>query len=128
VFKAPAITADELNIPDMRWAQRMIGRYGNHAKTLLAEASDAERQPIENTAFCLAECRWAARNESVMHLDDLLLRRTRLGSVMQNGGEALFPEIERICAQELQWNAERWRSELARYRDIWRKHYYLPGA
>ena len=128
VFNTPGITADELKIANKQWAQRLIGRYGQHAKTLLDLASEAERQPIENTAFCLAECRWAARNESVLHLDDLLLRRTRLGLVLERGGESLFPEIEKICAQELHWDDGRWLFELARYRAIWRKHYYLPGA
>ncbi|MEZ5571026.1 MAG: glycerol-3-phosphate dehydrogenase/oxidase [Halioglobus sp.] len=128
VFKAPDVTVDELNTPDKQWAQRLIGRYGQHAKALLNEASDAEQHTIGNTAFCLAECRWAARNEAVVHLDDLLLRRTRLGSLLERGGESLFPEIEKICTQELQWNAERWQSELQRYRDIWLKYYYLPRA
>ena len=122
------ITADELNVLNKQWAQRLIGRYGKHAKTLLDEASIAERQLIQNTAFCLAECRWAARNESVVHLDDLLLRRTRLGSLLERGGESLFPDLEKICTQELHWDADRWLSELARYRDIWKKHYYLPSA
>ncbi|MDG2045724.1 MAG: glycerol-3-phosphate dehydrogenase/oxidase [Halioglobus sp.] len=128
IFKAPGITAAELNVADKHWAQRLIGRYGKHAKTLMAEAPDTEALTIENTAFCLAECRWAARNESVVHLDDLMLRRTRLGSIVEGGGESLFPAIEKICAQELNWNAEHWNGELARYRDIWRTHYYLPGA
>ena len=128
IFKPPGITATELNIADQQWAQRLIGRYGKHAKTLMAEASDAERLPIETTAFCLAECRWAARNESVVHLDDLMLRRTRLGSILEHGGESLFPAIEQICAQELNWDAELWKRELSRYREIWRTRYYLPGA
>jgi glycerol-3-phosphate dehydrogenase len=128
VFSAPDVTADELGIANKQWAQRLIGRYGNHAKTLLDQASDAERKPIEHTAFCLAECRWAARNESVLHLDDLLLRRTRLGSVLDRGGEVLFSDIERICAEELQWDNTRWLSEVARYRAIWSEYYYLPHA
>lgn len=128
VFTPPGITPDELNTADSQWAQRLIGRYGHHAKALLNEVVDSERLPIELTSFCLAECRWAARNESVVHLDDLLLRRTRLGSVLERGGESLFPQLEAICAQELHWDAERWQSELARYRHIWKTHYYLPAA
>jgi len=58
----------------------------------------------------------------------LLLRRTRLGSVLERGGEALFSDIEKICAEELHWDNTRWLSELARYRDIWSKYYYLPPA
>jgi len=88
----------------------------------------SEQAKIESTEFCLAECRWAARNESVVHLDDLLLRRTRLGSLLPRGGESLFPALEAICAQELNWDSARWQTELARYRDIWARHYYLPTA
>ncbi len=128
IFKTPGITVAELNVEDKQWAQRLIGRYGKYAKDLIAEATDAERMPLENTAFCLAECRWAARNESVVHLDDLMLRRTRLGSLVKGGGERLFPAIEKICAQELNWNTEMWKTELTRYQEIWRTNYYLPSA
>lgn len=128
IFKTPDITVADLNTPNKKWAQRLIGRYGQHAKNLLDTAPDAERLPIENTEFCLAECRWAARNESVVHLDDLLLRRTRLGLILERGAEVLFPDLEAICAQELQWDTQRWQSELARYQDIWKKYYFLPGT
>jgi len=128
IFKTPSITVADLNTPDKKWAQRLIGRYGQHAKNLLDAAPEAERLPIENTEFCLAECRWAARNESVVHLDDLLLRRTRLGSLLERGAEALFGHLETICAEELHWDAQRWQSELTRYRDIWKKYYFLPES
>lgn len=128
VFASPGITPSDLNTPNTQWAQRLIGRYGSHAKALLNDASEADRQTIQRTEFCLAECRWAARNESVVHLDDLLLRRTRLGSILAQGGESLFPDIEQICTEELQWDSDRWQTELARYRSIWEKHYYLPAA
>ncbi|MBT4519170.1 MAG: glycerol-3-phosphate dehydrogenase/oxidase [Halieaceae bacterium] len=126
VFPEPRISAGGLNTADKKWAQRLIGRYGDCAKPLLYEASDAERRKIGSTEFCLAECRWAARNESVIHLDDLLLRRTRLGSLLERGGEALFPVLEEICEEELGWDGTRWQGEVARYRDIWHSHYYLP--
>lgn len=128
IFIAPDITPQALKTSSEQWSRRLIGRYGNHAKPLLETAPAAEREPLENTDFCLAECRWAARNESVVHLDDLLLRRTRLGSLLPRGGESLFPALQQLCAEELQWDAARWQSELTRYRDIWRRYYYLPHA
>lgn len=127
VFRKPDVVAGDIQADDEPWAQRLIGRYGDCAKTLLADAKDVEKKKIGATQFCLAECRWAARNESVVHLDDLLLRRTRLGSLLHNGGEALFAPLKNICAEELQWDAERWQFELARYRQIWKEHYYLPA-
>ncbi len=107
-------------------AERLQGRYGALARALLASTPAAEQQPLGDTQFCLAECRWAARHEAVQHLDDLLLRRTRLGSLLKNGAEELFADIERICAEELGWDEQRWQAELDRYREIWRRHYYLP--
>jgi glycerol-3-phosphate dehydrogenase len=104
----------------------LLGRYGSAAQTLLADASETERQPIGDTDFCLAECRWAARHESVRHLDDLLLRRTRLGMCLANGGEEIFPALEDICRAELGWDARQWQDELKRYQDIWQRFYYSP--
>jgi glycerol-3-phosphate dehydrogenase len=126
IFQLPEISAEQLGTGDAQWAKRLIGRYGNHAQLLLSQASAQERELIEDTQFCLAECRWAARHESVLHLDDLLLRRTRLGSLLKNGAESLFPAVKAICESELKWDESRWQVEEARYREIWRKHYYLP--
>jgi len=108
------------------WLNRLNGRYGNNAAHLLARSDKTELELIADTKFCLAECRWALKHESVIHLDDLLLRRTRLGLIIKNGAEVLFPDLKNICQQELGWDAERWESELLRYRDIWRQHYSLP--
>lgn len=121
IFETPEVLES-----DSAWMKRLLGRYGKHARTLLAEAPTLEQNRIEETDFSLAECRWAAKHESVIHLDDLLLRRTRLGSLLINGGECIFLEIKTICEQELGWNNDRWEQELARYLSIWKKHYYLP--
>jgi glycerol-3-phosphate dehydrogenase len=127
IFRTPAVGASQIDVADKPWLLRMIGRYGDNAKVLLEEASDAERQLIADTQFCLAECRFAARHEAVVHLDDLLLRRTRLGSLLERGGEAIFPALESICREELNWDTTRWQAEVTRYQEIWRKHYYLPS-
>lgn len=126
VFAAPGITVQDIESNDKPWALRLIGRYGTHAKELFDMGNESERKKIPTTEFCLAECRWAARNESVVHLDDLLLRRTRLGSLLKNGGESIFGELEKICREELHWDSQRWESELNRYQGIWKKFYYLP--
>lgn len=110
------------------WLKRLSGRYGAEAKELLNHARKDETGLIETTEFCLAELRWAARNESVVHLDDLLLRRTRLGLLLKNGAEQLFTKLERICKQELGWDKDKWQLEVSRYRNIWQNHYSLPTS
>ena len=126
VFAAPVITAESLSPHNPQWGQRLLGRYGNAAQAILADASASERQLIGHTEFCLAECRWAARHESVQHLDDLLLRRTRLGMCLADGGEQIFAQLEDICRAELAWDTRRWQGELKRYQDIWQRFYYVP--
>ena len=128
MFIAPDLTAKELIAEDPAWAQRLLGRYGIQAKAMLDSAPASEHQRIPGTDFCLAECRWAARNEAVLHLDDLLLRRTRLGMVMVHGGSELFPALEAICAAELGWSGDHWRHEAKRYLDIWQRFYSLPES
>ena len=126
VFSQPNISAEALVPSNPVWGQRLLGRYGPMAKQLLDDAAPAEHQRIGVTDFCLAECRWALRHESVQHLDDLLLRRTRLGMVLVNAGEELFPTLEKMCMNELNWNRQQWQDELARYQGIWQQFYSLP--
>jgi len=115
-----------LNNSTSEWQQRILGRYGNNAKHLFAEENNGELSLIDASQFCLAECRWAAKHEAVNHLDDLLLRRTRLGLLLKNGAQQLFPELAAICQQELGWNEQKWQDEVVRYQTIWQKHYSLP--
>jgi glycerol-3-phosphate dehydrogenase len=126
VFSAPTIDAATLVPDNPAWGQRLLGRYGDSAETILAEASSEERRPIGDTQFCLAECRWAARHEQVQHLDDLLLRRTRLGMCLADGGSEIFAPVREICMTELGWDQQQWQSELSRYQDIWQRFYYFP--
>lgn len=116
------------NTYERAWLQRLIGRYGNKAAVILAQANEDENLTLGNTQFCLAECRWAIKNESVIHLDDLLLRRTRLGLLLKNGAEELFTQLANIFEQELGWNKTKWQDEIKRYNSIWQQSYYLPKS
>jgi len=102
------------------------GRYGDDAARFAGEAVSAERERIGSTPFAWADVRWGARHESVVHLDDLLLRRTRLGLLLRDGAAAYFDRIGAICRDELAWDQTRWGAEVRRYRELWRAHYCLP--
>jgi len=128
IFSRPTLAPETLVAEDPPWGQRLLGRYGESAEALLAAAPPSERARIPGTGFCLAECRWAIRREAVQHLDDLLLRRTRLGQLLPAGGAALLPTLERMFSEERGWQEDRWQAELGRYRDIWQRYYSLPGA
>jgi len=66
------------------------------------------------------------RHESVHHLDDLFLRRTRLGLVAPEGGSAFLPQIRPVVQEELNWTNSRWDEETARYLARWKKTYGVP--
>jgi glycerol-3-phosphate dehydrogenase len=108
-------------------AQRLIGRYGEAVLAMLAQASEVERLPLAGTRFTLMELAWCLQQEAVVHLDDLLLRRTRLGNLLPDGGAALFDQIEPLCRQHLGWDAARWQAECSRYRALWQRSYSVPG-
>ncbi len=127
VLKPARITASSLSVDDENWAERLIGRYGNHASELVEQANEPELKRIDGTQFCLAELKWCAANEQVEHLDDLLLRRTRLGLLLPEGGATLLADIRSTCQQALGWDDATWESEQERYLQLWNNHYSLPS-
>jgi len=105
--------------------RRLLGRYGAEAGRLVAAAAPGELEPIPTTRTLWAELRWAARAEGVVHLDDLLLRRVRLGLLLPEGAHGLLPEIRAICQPELGWDDARWEAEAGAYLDTWHRCYSL---
>src|SRR5512138_1863397 len=75
---------------------RLLARYGTQAIPSFAEASPADLESIPGTPYLLSELCQAAHAEGVIHLDDLLLRRVRLGLLLPNGGIDLLPRIRTI--------------------------------
>ncbi|MDF3030100.1 MAG: FAD-dependent oxidoreductase [Moraxellaceae bacterium] len=123
VFRSIGILRTQHPAADL---QRLKGRFGFHVDQFLAEAASRELVALPQSQTLWAELRWAARHEQVEHLDDLLLRRTRLGLLQPEGGAALLPEIRRICQGELEWSEERWSEEVDRYLALWQRHYGVP--
>lgn len=106
---------------------RLLGRFGYRLPEFLELSRPEELAVIENTDYCLAECRWALEQEQVAHLDDLLLRRTRLGLILENGAETLWPSLKTMCQDVLLWDDNVWAEELTRFQKIWTKNYSVPN-
>ncbi|MDR3417961.1 MAG: glycerol-3-phosphate dehydrogenase/oxidase [Nevskia sp.] len=105
-------------------ASRMEARYGADGARWLAQSLWArDRERIAGSPYTWGELRWAARRESVMRLDDLLLRRTRLGLLLPEGGAWMFDGIAAICRDELGWSEARWVQERNRYLELWRRQH-----
>ncbi len=127
----PVLNPVDLELPGAEHLEdqvrrRLVGRHGADAPALVAAARPGELEAIPGTSTMWAELRWAARAEGVVHLDDLLLRRVRLGLFLRDGGNALLPQIRAVCQQELGWDHLRWEAEVAAYLELRRRCYGLP--
>lgn len=109
-------------ITTRQW-HRLQGRYGPFLPAVLAAG---EHQGIGETDTLWAELQWSASQEQVQHLDDLLLRRTRLGLLLPEGAAQWLPAIRERCQRLLGWDDSRWQQEEARYLALWRASYSLP--
>jgi glycerol-3-phosphate dehydrogenase len=107
--------------PELRL--RLMGRYGAAACSLVETAQEGELQAIAPSPSLWAELRWAARNEGVVHLEDLLARRVRLNINLPGGGTKEIEKIRKIVQPELGWDDERWESEEKAYRQLWQDTY-----
>lgn len=106
--------------------QRLQGHYGPLAGAVVAAAQAGELSTIPGTETLWVELRWAARTEAVVHLQDLLLRRTRLGLLLRGGGMEHLARIRAICQGELGWSDARWAQEQSDYLALWQQQYSLP--
>ena len=106
---------------------RLVGRYGPLAARFVAEMPASELVPIGGTDTLVADLRWAARHEAVVRLEDLLLRRTRLGIVLPDGGSAQVELIKRTVQAELGLSDEAYAEAWSTYLQLVRSSYGLPG-
>lgn len=69
----------------------------------------------------------ARAGDSVLHLDDLLLRRTRAGLVLPQFAEAFIEPALAACRRTLGWDDARCAAEAARYRQYMQAQHRVPG-
>jgi glycerol-3-phosphate dehydrogenase len=106
---------------------RLAGRYGAAAQDVVDGAGPGELETIDTTPVLWAEVRYGARHGAIVHLDDLLLRRTRIGMLLEGGGARHLDRIGAICREELGWDLMRWDDEAATYLTRIRSHYGIPA-
>jgi glycerol-3-phosphate dehydrogenase len=97
-------------------ASGMARRLGGLAWTACALARGPEelRPLLEGTDVCAAEVRGWLRHGAVTRLEDLLLRRVRLGVWDPPAARALASYLTPLFRDELDWNTERWEREVER--------------
>ncbi len=107
--------------------ESMLARYGTRADVLL-EALPAEPTALEHApGYFREELAWIAANEQVVHLIDVLLRRTHLAFV---GGmtERTLREVAEAVASPLGWDADRIDREIAETTETLRRAHRVDLA
>jgi glycerol-3-phosphate dehydrogenase len=94
---------------------RLFGRYSSETLSGLSNGDPAGQKPIPGTPYTWAELQEIAPREAVVHLDDLLLRRLRLGLLVPEGGKALLPQLGEVIRPALGWSDTRWEQEVRAY-------------
>jgi glycerol-3-phosphate dehydrogenase len=128
MFRPVTCSGAEILPENPLWGEKLLGRYGDSARGLVDAATEATLLPVPGGASCLAELRWSIEHEAVIHLDDLMLRRSRLGILLKNGGEEVLDQVRQLFVEGCGWDEQRWAKELDRYRETIRRHYTLPFA
>ena len=121
----PDKPANDFGLSKQTW-RRLYGRYGKAAEALVQMAAPADLCPIPGTDTLWAELPFVAKTEQVRHLDDLLLRRVRIGLLTPYGGKAYLKRIRKLCRDVLPWDKRRWKEEVKNYLDLWIQSHALP--
>ena len=97
----------------------LIHRYGSGISEIFDVINGREDlgRPLEHApAYLRAEIHFAATHEQVIHLEDVMMHRTRLVYEVVNSGLSAAPEIAEIIAEAQGWDADRVASEIDSYR------------
>jgi glycerol-3-phosphate dehydrogenase len=97
----------------------LLGRYGSLIADVLAlveERPELGEALPGATEYIGAEIVYAARAEAVLHLEDVMTRRTRISFEVPNGGLEAAERAADLLAGELGWDDETRKRELDLYR------------
>jgi len=110
--------------------EHLLGRYG----TLAAEVLDLIRadaglgRPLsEGHPYLRAEVAYAVTYEDALHVEDVLMRRTRLFIESADSGTVAAAEVSTIMGRLLGWSRRRRAAETRRYLDLVRAGQPVPA-
>lgn len=78
---------------------------------------------VDNTDILWAELFYSAKYEQVVHLEDLLLRRSRIGLVMPDGGVSCLDKLEEFLIKDLKLEQTFVEEERKNYLKLWEEAY-----
>jgi glycerol-3-phosphate dehydrogenase len=102
-----------------------LGLYGSDALGIqdLMRTTPSLAAPLHaQLPYTGAEVVWATRHEMARTVEDVLARRTRALFLNARAAEAMAPEVARIMAGELGWDASRQSAETAAFRTLAKRY------
>ncbi|MFA5906003.1 MAG: glycerol-3-phosphate dehydrogenase/oxidase [Desulfobacula sp.] len=123
--RLPLNRYSSLRVPG-KTVERIVGRYGIKAGSMILDQDDNLLLPIETTPDIWAQIRHAAEHENIRHLSDLMLRRVRIGLLLPKGGVHLLDQVEAVCRPFLPWDKAQWEKEKKDYANLWQTCYSPP--
>lgn len=104
----------------------LFRRYGTRAEPIAEFLAAGPDSTLENhPAYSRREIAFLATQEKVVHLDDVILRRTLIGMLGQTSA-SLVKELADIVGDALGWSDERVRAEVQRVVRILREQHGVP--
>jgi glycerol-3-phosphate dehydrogenase len=101
----------------------LLVRYGSRAEQIASFIAEVEDAPLENnTNYSCREIKFIVTQEHVIHLDDLVLRRTGL-ALLGELNKALLSELAMITAAIRQWNEVQIQEEITKTTKLLQKKY-----
>ena len=103
----------------------LFERYGTRAAEIAQFMSEAEDAPLtHHPAYTRRELLYLAHQEQMVHLDDLLLRRTSIGMLGETSTE-LVEELAEVMGVAMGWNEAKKQIEIKRTKTIFAQKYLI---
>jgi len=103
--------------------ENLVYQYGTeHGRVLAVAEKDASlKEPVgKDRPDIMAQVSYAVSDEMALHLDDVVFRRTGMGTI-GNPGDAALKRCADMMGTMLGWSAEQKKKEIA-----WAKTYFVP--
>jgi glycerol-3-phosphate dehydrogenase len=110
--------------------EHLLGRYGTLAVEVLdLIRSDAglARPLAPGHPYVRAEVAYAVTHEGALHVEDVLVRRTRLSIESADSGVSAAADVAAIMGRLLGWNRRRRAAETRRYLDLVEAERAMPA-
>ena len=104
-----------------RCVEHLLGRYGSLAEEVLAltRADPGLARPLaEGHPYLRAEVAYAVTHEDALHVEDVLMRRTRLYIESADSGTGAAADVSAIMGRLLGWSRRRRAAETRRYMEL----------